>query len=388
MATVAVVHVALGGHVGPATRLGAVLVRQGHRVVAWAPEGYREQIEASGADFRPYDPAPLGFIAGGLPGFAAMLLQGTERHVAPLIEQLLAEDVELVVHDYHAIWGRVAADFLGLPRIVSNPLFPLANSPAGVSGSSGVKPLDMNDSELFPAGWEDVAAGAHATSAAIGRRWGVELGAWHDAIRSPGATCTYTTEVISGTDAESTGTAYLGPLMSAPASRPTTDPPLVYVAFGTFSTFRPETYGTVLEALQNEPVQVVLSTGRGVVTRTALEPVPANATVHAYVDSQEILARASVHVTHAGASSVHESLIAGVPMVCVPQHVDQFLWAERIDQLNAGQRTSLDASEIRSAVRSLLTNPLPRASAQRLGVQLLGYDGERRVASLVARALD
>ena len=38
-----------------------------------------------------------------------------------VIERLHAEAVELVIHDMHAQWARVAADFLGLPRIMSNP---------------------------------------------------------------------------------------------------------------------------------------------------------------------------------------------------------------------------------------------------------------------------
>ena len=56
----------------------------------------------------------------------------------------------------------------------------------------------------------------------------------------------------------------------------------------------------------------------------------------AYVPSRAVLSHAALHITHGGANSVHESLAAGVPMVCLPQGDDHHLWAERVRVLGAG----------------------------------------------------
>ena len=37
----------------------------------------------------------------------------------------MAEDVDLLIHDSQATWARVAGDYLGIPRIVSHPMFPI-----------------------------------------------------------------------------------------------------------------------------------------------------------------------------------------------------------------------------------------------------------------------
>src|SRR5947209_2494530 len=124
MARIGMLHAALVGHLAPAIRLGEVLVRQGHDVFAWGPLAGRARIESSGARFHLHEPVPAR-VNVGRGGYAAMLAEAVERHVGELIEELNSNQIELVVHSSQAPWGRVAADFLGLPRIVSNPQFPL-----------------------------------------------------------------------------------------------------------------------------------------------------------------------------------------------------------------------------------------------------------------------
>src|SRR5947209_4309889 len=255
MPTVAIVHIGLAGHVGPATRLGAVLARHGHRVVAWGPESYRAQVESEQIEFRAHEPAPVSRIAGGLAGFAALLADGVEREVGGLIEGLLQDEVELVIHDYHAVWGRVGADFLGLPRIVSNPLFP--RHPDNGASPNGDKDEPRARSPMFPRGWQDAARRAEASRLAIVRKWGIDIGDWSTIIESPGdRTISYTTADIVGEVAKA-DYCYVGPLLAPPAPYEPTDPPLVYVAFGPFPPYNPDAYRAVIDALADERVQVL-----------------------------------------------------------------------------------------------------------------------------------
>jgi len=371
-------HIGLGGHIGPATRLGAVLVAQGHRVLAWAPERYRSPIEATGAAFQAHEPLATVRPFPNLAEFAAALAEATERCCGELIEAMYARGVDLVIHDVHVPWARVAADFLGLPRIVSDPLFPyragrLAGWASGAEAARG----------------EDPWARAQIARSGVRRRWGVDLGGLPEVLNSRAdSIVSFTTEEILGGVELPPGWSCVGPLMApAPARVVRPSRSVVYVAFGTFFNALAESFRIVLDALAGEPVDIVVSTGRGSVTARDLAPLSGNAVVHEFVDSREVLARTAVHVTHGGGSSVHESLLAGVPMVCLPQGSDQWAWGQRVQELGAGRIVARDPHAIRSAVRDLLEDRAARDRAAQVGRSLAAYPGERRVAELVERTL-
>src|SRR3954469_287030 len=333
VAKIGVVHIGWYGHVGPANRLTGVLAAQGHELVAWAPPPFQAAIEAAGARLRPLgdwemerlrawdqrrverwaprpdDARPRGDgLAGhGFSRFAAEMAEATPLLAEPLIEALHAEGVELVAHDAMTPWARVAADFLGLPRLCSFPGHP-------PPWPLGLGQLADAEAETLDAAREEV-----------GRRWGVELGDAASVLVSPGdLTMVYSTPEVIGTAMPDDSWQLVGPLMGPP-SDPAGEPalagadgrPLVYVAFGTTFNYRFDVFQAVLDGLAAADVQVVLSTGGR--DPAEIGTVPANATVVPHVDSRAVLARAAAHVTHGGANSVHESLIAAVPMVCVPQ---------------------------------------------------------------------
>jgi zeaxanthin glucosyltransferase len=105
------------------------------------------------------------------------------------------------------------------------------------------------------------------------------------------------------------------------------------------------------------------------------------------VDSRAVLARAAAHVTHAGASSVAESLLAGVPMVCLPQGSDHHDWAARVQDLGAGQIAAEDPVAVRDAVMRMLGDDGPRAGARALREHFLAHDGEERVRRMLHAVL-
>jgi MGT family glycosyltransferase len=146
-------------------------------------------------------------------------------------------------------------------------------------------------------------------------------------------------------------------------------------------------FKAVVSALADEPFDVLLSTGGGSVTASDLEPLPSNVSVHEFVDARQVLARSSVHVTHAGCNSVHESLLSGVPMVCLPQAFDQFELAQRVEQLGAGLISEQIPDQIRAAVRSVMESAEMRRRSAELREHLASYDGERRVREVIDRVL-
>ena len=172
-----------------------------------------------------------------------------------------------------------------------------------------------------------------------------------------------------------------------PARAPRGERPLVYVCFGTSFNARAGHFMAAIEALADEPVDVLISTGRGLLTSEHLGPLPSNVTLQDFVPAREVLARASLHVTHGGCNSVHETLLAGVPMLLIPQAWDQWPLAGRVEGLGAGLIVEESADAVRTAARWLLDDPSIAARAATLGEHLAHYDGERVLTGAIERVL-
>ncbi len=381
MAKIAVVHVPYFSHINAATRLSDVLVRQGHEVTAWAPEPCRARIEAVGASLEVHEPEMPEIV--GFEGWVASLAALTEETSKVLVEQMFAYDPDLIVHDSQVPWARVAGEYLGVPRIVSHPMFPIVDPHA-------IRP---DDDGRLPAPHPEISKKSFEDSwLSIAQRWGVELGDWGAVIHSAWAsetTFAYTTEQIVGDDYELPPSwNCIGPLMDPPPpTAPRGERPVVYVCFGTSFNARKEQFEVVVEGLAEEPIDVLISTGDGRITAQDLAPLPDNVALRDFVPARDMLARADLHVTHGGCNSVHETLLAGVPMLLMPQAYDQFPLAQRVEDLGAGRKAEEDPASVREGVRYLLAEEAPRARAQELAQHLAEFDGEARVATVVERVL-
>ena len=335
-----------------------------------APEEWRDQVDRLGARLEPSSPNMPSGPGGGL---AAGLAATTESEAERLIPQLHFRDVDLVIRDSQAMWALVAAQYLGIPRIVSHPMFPMLAAAPGDGAPGGRS--DPAERERFERSWLSIA-----------RRWGVELAdvrGLHHNTSEP--TLIFTTEEIVGDQGLPAEWRCVGPLLSPPPPPdPEHDPPLVYACFGTAQNRRTELFRIVIAAMARLPVRVVISAGGRSLTREDLGPVPSNVVVRDFVPTRELLARASIHITHGGCNSVHESLVAGVPMVCLPQAFDQLPLSTRVAQLGVGVIADEDPDAVAHAVRTLLDDNQTRVGTRALSERLARYDGESRVAAAVA----
>jgi UDP:flavonoid glycosyltransferase YjiC (YdhE family) len=114
--------------------------------------------------------------------------------------------------------------------------------------------------------------------------------------------------------------------------------PTVYVTFGTVAPnmgFFPVLYRAVIDALADRAVQVVVTVGR-TVDPAQLGPLPANASVHRWIDQEAVLGEAALVVNHGGYGTTLGCLAAGVPQVVLPLFADQPVNAARVQALGAG----------------------------------------------------
>ena len=149
--------------------------------------------------------------------------------------------------------------------------------------------------------------------------------------------------------------------------------PLVLVATSSIYQHQADLLRRTARALGQLPVRGVLTTGRAVDPEEI--PAPSNVDVVQAAPHRQILAEASVVVTHAGHGTVLKTLAAGVPLVCMPMGRDQKDNTVRVLRLGAGVRIRQSATpdQIAAAISDVLNDPR-YASAARGFAQVLAAE--------------
>ena len=136
------------------------------------------------------------------------------------------------------------------------------------------------------------------------------------------------------------------------------DRPVVYVTLGTVVN-DPELARSVLDALQDLPISIAVTTGPGV-DPAVLGERPANVAAASFVPQALVLPRMSAVVSHTGSGTMLGALTSGLPQVCLPRGADQFANADRVQSVGAGVRLLPDEvtpERLRAAVTAVLDDP-------------------------------
>ncbi|SDC95210.1 macrolide family glycosyltransferase [Glycomyces harbinensis] len=165
---------------------------------------------------------------------------------------------------------------------------------------------------------------------------------------------------------------------------------VLLVSLGSAFTRQPEFYRRCLAAFGDLPGwHVVLQIGRHT-DPAELGEIPANVEVHPWVAQRAILDRADAFVTHAGMGGSSEGLLAGVPMIAVPQGVDQFMNADRLVELGVARRidtADATAEALRTALEELVGDEEVARRSERLRAESLAEGGTKRAADLIEELL-
>jgi MGT family glycosyltransferase len=143
--------------------------------------------------------------------------------------------------------------------------------------------------------------------------------------------------------------------------------PAVYVTMGNIVN-RQSLFGPFLEALADEPVDVIVTVGRSV-DPTSFGTTPSNVHIEQYIPQTQLLPMVDVVVCHGGFNTVIGALAAGRPLVVAPMTADQPRHAARCAALGVGlviDGNALDPHEIRTAIRHILSEPSYRDAAHQL----------------------
>jgi MGT family glycosyltransferase len=384
-----------GGTVPPETGAARRLVQRGHRVEVLAEDSMLEEVQATGATFRPWtrgfnrpdrrpehDPfrdweirTPLqlfsrmldGVLAGPAPGYAA-----------DVTDTLCDYRPDLVVCSFFALGAMVAAEAAGLPYYVLMPnIYGLpapGMPPLGLGARPAADPVakirDRVVSTMVKRQWNKGLDQINALRKSHGLK---PIADFWDQVRQANKVLVLTSRSFDFPAELPASVRYVGPVLDDPAwavepwMPPSGADPLVLVAMS--STFQNQIgiLQRCIDALALLPVRGVVTTGLAV-DPTELRPAP-NVTVIASAPHSEVLKHARVVLTHGGHGTVVRALAAGIPMVLIPQGRDQADTAARVASRGAGvtPKNGTAPKTIADAVTRVLAEPAYRHAAERLG---------------------
>jgi MGT family glycosyltransferase len=379
------------GHAFPAIALARALRRRGHEVVVETWAHWREAVEAEGLrftaaeEYKTFPPPAPGSDEQASAADAA-------RALSPLLDDFRPD---VVVSDILTVAPALAAERAGVPRATLIPhVYP-----------------------VYEPGMPFFAFGAQPPRTFVGRAvWRALLPVLTSGLRRGrrelnqvrAAVGLQPTEKLHGGISAELALVATYPQLEYPRRWPSHvrvtgpmefelpyrgielpkgDEPLVLVAPSTAQDPEQRLVHASLEALEGEPVRVVVTTNRPGSER-ALPEAPANATVVDWLSYSQAMPQAALVVCHGGHGTVARALGAGAPVLCCPHVGDMAENAARAAWSGTGLMLPwrlLGTRSLRVASRRILGDPAFMKRAGEIASWARAHDGAERGAELVER---
>lgn len=351
---IAFLNVAAAGHINPTLPIAARLQENGARVDYFLPAGAVAHRRAPGIDFRPILDPVAATSASDRAVTLVRALTAAQQRLPELVGAVAAARPDVLVYDRSAPWGRWVAECLSIPSIQIMTTYAMRRESA--STRIGAADFDRPRRELRGALREyarAVEANAGHGLTSLRPQDVFVAGDRHNIV-------TVARALQADADDFDSSYSFVGPCLpralprregatregttrEGAAREGTTREGTTRTAFVSTGSVLPGDAGLLeacLRAFPPEDWEVVLAVGASAAELS--RQAPAGWAVEAQVDQLDVLARASVFVTHGGMNSVQEAAFLGVPLVVVPRTPENERTAARVEALGLGLTVALD----------------------------------------------
>lgn len=417
------------GHLNPLLRQAEELQRRGWRVAVAATREMLPHLAREAPSIAAIDLGPLGAIATQLRQAEAaacadgdyrrggLAFMGPLERLWPVMFDGLMSAIERdrpdgMVIDIFTWAGIAAADAAGVPAVINNPSL-LTGIPLELMPPDRAVPFPTSGQSLHSVGTVQRAIEPlirHALIAGIA----YTVGRTHKALRkSRGLPPVAIHETLRDRPIMVNGAfgleypralppnvAMVGPMLpDATVPLPaewdawlSDGPPVIYVNLGTVSVAQDRQLAHMAAGLAIEGLRALWVLKADQAARLPGTPPPSLRIVDWVPDPRAVLAHPNVRVfvSHCGINSVHESLVAGTPIVGIPMLADQRDMAARIADAGVGlwlEKTRFTAATLRQAVTRVIEEPEFRRRIPALQAAFAQAGGLRRAADVIEAAL-
>lgn len=370
MAKVHIFNIPFHGHVNPSLPVVKELVRAKEDVTYWLTPDFSEKVTATGAKFQPYfdtfqfDPNQKitnVFHLGSVLADAAMAyLPAFIDHYHQLKKKKQLPDY--ILTDSSTLWGNYLGQLFEIPVVTLYPN--IAFKPQMLISH---RMLRLKFGYDFLKGLPYVLK-AGVKMVQLQTKYQLTEFSLSDVLITSSQTNIVLTSSYFQPQAELLPNSFrfVGPITGARPKDKTwsfqkaAGQQLVYISLGTIYNKNLKFYRQCFEAFgQNPMLQVIMSVGSQA-TVEALGSPPPNFLVKDRVPQLEVLKQADLFVTHAGMNSLTEAIQDEVPMVTIPQTIEQTVNALRLVELGAAtynRATGVTVAKLKDSVSRVLTDP-------------------------------
>lgn len=402
------------GHLNPQAALGRELQARGHRVTFLQLPDLEEQVRLAGVEFCPigqslYKPGSLAEMFKQLAQLDGIesLQYSVEfcRHMAEIVcadaPNAIAEcGIEAIIFDQLEPVGETIAESLNLPYVCVScgqyihrradvpPFF----TPWPYKNTLGARLRNQIAYTILDRSCRPILQEINRYR----RRFGLSP---YRRIYSVNGPLAHISQQPAAFDFPVKGLPsnlhYVGPLrtpqpqqVSFPFER-LNGKPLVYASLGSIQNTKKEVYRYIAAACEDLDVQLVITLGG--MSRSELPELPGDPLIVAYAPQVDVIARASLTITHGGLNTVMDSLTYGVPMVSMPVTFEQPGTGARIRLTGVGEVIPIDkvtVENLKPTVERVFTEPSYRANARKMQQAIAEAGGATRAADIVEQVIE
>lgn len=402
------------GHLNPLIALARELTARGHRVTFFEKPKIEDRVRQAGLEFVPVcdnrSPLPTkpGPRRSRLMSELAMLRFNLERVICD-VESYLCElpvaisqrGVDALVVDEIALSGPTVAEQLRLPYFVISTSVPRNTGWKAFPWFAGygyvASPLSRLQSALLEQSALQVHGPLRRALDRYRRSAGLPSVGRLPKTYPPLAQITQLPRHLDPPNVSLPANFhYTGPFVSRESRLPVDFPwhrldgrPIIYASLGTTRNVQSGLFWTIAEACLDLDVQLIISLGDRF-DPADFADLPGRPLVVGFAPQLELLRLATLVITHGGANTVLETIMEGKPMVVIPIAYDQPAIAARVARAGAGIALPvmrLSAACLRTAILSILQDPIYRRAAITIQQTLRSLDGATQAASIIENAM-
>lgn len=332
------------GCINPLLATASELVKRGEKIIYYCTEEFRNKIEQTGAEFRPYKGLINEYKIKNYDDLFEGLKLVVEMTVDKLdynLDTIRNENPDYIIHDSLCTWGKHIASILGIPAINLMHSYPITKS--SISLTAYTVPF------LFKIGLFKLNNYIKKNSFKniLKKKYDINLSIADILMNKEGLNIVYTSKQMELSVYQSENTyRFVGPSLffkneqnGFPFDK-LSNKRLIYISLGTLHSKNADFYKICLKAFSNAKYYIVISVG----FKTNLDEfknIPENFLIRQSVPQQKLLKHVDLFITHAGMNSVNEAICNGVPMLMLPHHFEQEMIARRVMEMGIGMKMNI-----------------------------------------------
>ena len=397
MAKVVFISLPYQGHTNPILPIVKSLVQHGEEVIFFTHNEFKKQVVATGARYRDYGLEEMIPDNKSITMVKALktLMDVTLVVTDKITETIRQEAPDYIIHDSTAHWGRIIAQKLQVPAVSIFTYFCINSSLAVKAQMAEFKRFE----KLVRSTTWSIFNGLPALYSffKVRRRFNYRpgnLGEIANAFNE--LNIVLVSRLFQPSEKKFDAThRFVGPSLHDRKEKIgkklqnfiNRKNKLIYIALGSVCHHNTAFYENCIQAFGDTDYDILISCGNRV------EPgyfgaLPSNIMIMQRVPQLLVLQHTTLFFTHGGMNSVNEGFYYGVPLVVIPQSMDQFIISERIKRLKAGviiNKKTPSPKQLKEALNKVMNNPLYQANAKIIQRSLIASGGTLKAVEEIFR---